>query len=203
MSWKVSGTYFEACNCEAICPCRRHGKRRGGRSTYGECDFVLSWWVKDGRFDAIDLTDCKVVLIGSYDDDEPRSPWSVALYIDDESGADQSRALSDIFLGRAGGDAFTNYGRAIADIRGVRKARIELDHTPNSERITVGTHVKVATRQPVTHQEPVSCGIPGHDHPGQEVVADVMAVDDFAFDWHVHDRCGFASDFAYSSQSPS
>lgn len=24
--WEVAGSYFEACNCEAICPCRKVGR---------------------------------------------------------------------------------------------------------------------------------------------------------------------------------
>jgi hypothetical protein len=28
--WQVAGSYFEACNCEAICPCRSIGGRPGG-----------------------------------------------------------------------------------------------------------------------------------------------------------------------------
>ena len=40
-SWSVAGPYFEACSCEAICPCRSTGGRKGGRSTYGVCDFAL------------------------------------------------------------------------------------------------------------------------------------------------------------------
>ena len=47
--WRVAGTYFEACNCEAVCPCRREGGRMGGRSTYGRCDFALSWRVTEGQ----------------------------------------------------------------------------------------------------------------------------------------------------------
>jgi hypothetical protein len=31
--WAISGTYLEACNCDAICPCRTIGGREGGRST--------------------------------------------------------------------------------------------------------------------------------------------------------------------------
>ena len=30
--WQLAGTYLEACNCEAVCPCRRIGGRAGGRS---------------------------------------------------------------------------------------------------------------------------------------------------------------------------
>ena len=31
MSWQISGTYFESCNCDAICPCRRIDRTPGGR----------------------------------------------------------------------------------------------------------------------------------------------------------------------------
>jgi hypothetical protein len=31
-------SYFEACNCEAVCPCRRLDERLGGRATYETCD---------------------------------------------------------------------------------------------------------------------------------------------------------------------
>ena len=36
LSYRVRGAYFESCNCEAICPCRKIGGVPGGRSTYGE-----------------------------------------------------------------------------------------------------------------------------------------------------------------------
>lgn len=36
---------------------------------------------------------------------------------------------------------------------------------------------------------------PGHDHPGEEVQADVMRVDDDLLSREVQGRCGFASDF--------
>ena len=49
LPWRISGTYLEACNCEAICPCRTIGGRRGGRSTYGVCMGALSWAIERGR----------------------------------------------------------------------------------------------------------------------------------------------------------
>ena len=45
----------------------------------------------------------------------------------------------------------------------------------------------------------VSCGIPGDDHPGQEVVSDQLRVDDNPLQWDLTARCGFATDFAYAS----
>jgi hypothetical protein len=50
MSWWIRCTYFESCNCDAICPCRRINGMAGGRSTHGVCMRVLSWLVGRGAF---------------------------------------------------------------------------------------------------------------------------------------------------------
>jgi hypothetical protein len=28
--WSIAGSYYEVCNCEAICPCRRSRGEKGG-----------------------------------------------------------------------------------------------------------------------------------------------------------------------------
>ena len=197
--WKVTGSYYEVCNCEAICPCRRHGERKGGRSTYGICDFALSWHITEGQVDKIDISNLSVVLAGSYSDDESESPWRVILYVDENGNAQQQQALADIFLGRAGGGTFNNFARAIAEVYAVRTARIELNHNPNGERLEVKGYTSATTAQPYITDQPVSCGIPGHDRLGQEIIAEHFRVEDEQLSWEVKGRCGFATDFAYSS----
>src|SRR5581483_592819 len=56
LSFRIRGSYFESCNCEAICPCRMIGGVPGGRSTYGVCHGVLSWAIEDGSVDAVDVS---------------------------------------------------------------------------------------------------------------------------------------------------
>jgi hypothetical protein len=76
LPWRISGTYLEACNCDAICPCRRIGGRQGGRSTYGVCLGSLSWLIEEGEAGEVELGGMCAVLANRYDDDEPCSPWS-------------------------------------------------------------------------------------------------------------------------------
>ena len=199
MDWRVAGSYFEACNCLAICPCRSVGDKPGGPSTYGVCQFALSWHITDGRADDSVLDGLDVVMAGWYDEAVPSSPWAVSLYVDDRSDQAQFASLSDIFLGRAGGTTFTNYGQAIGTVHNVRRAHIELTHVPRRWRIKASTYVSVAATQHVEADGPVACGIPGMDHPGQEVVSDDLVVDDSPLTWDVHERCGFATDFSYAS----
>src|SRR5439155_14628657 len=124
--WSVEGSYFEACNCLPICPCRQIGGRDGTRSTFGVCDFALSWWITHGHFGEVDLAGRRVVMVGSYDDDEPGSPWTVMLFIDDEANPRQHEALADIFLGRVGGTPSKNYTPAIQSVAGIHAAAISL-----------------------------------------------------------------------------
>lgn len=197
--WRVAGSYFEACNCDAVCPCRRQGDRQGGRSTYGICDFALSWLITDGAYGAVDLSQRQVVMAGSYADDEPGQPWRVALYIDDQAASEQHESLSAIFLGRAGGGTMRNFTSNIGEVYAVRAASILLTHSRGHERIVAEDYVRVAALRPADVEGPVSCGIPGHDHPGIELVTADFLVNDVALCWEVTGRCGFATEFAYAS----
>lgn len=194
LSWQVSGTYFEVCNCEAVCPCRWEGERRKGQpSTYETCDFALSWRITEGRIGSLDLSGLSVMMAGTYSNHvTPRTPWRVILYVDDRGDTAQQRALTDIFLGRAGGTTLRNFAAGIGEIYAVRPARIELDHTTNKESMKAGTYVSARTQRPAPAKG---------DRRGQELVMDVFRVADAPLAWEVRGRCGFAADFEYNSDS--
>ena len=146
-TWRVTGTYFEACNCDAICPCRSVRGAPSGPSTYGVCYGTLSWLIEDGRAGTIDLSDLRVVLSLRYRDDvRPSTRWELVLYVDERADADQQQALADIFLGRVGGTVAAQYGPAIGEVRGIRAARITLEHVAPRKRIDVGAAVGPTSR---------------------------------------------------------
>ncbi len=199
-SWHVAGSYFEACNCDVICPCRRQGGQKvASRSTYGVCDFALSWLIRNGSAEATDLAGLKVVMAGSYDDDEEGQPWRVALYVDESADQRQAEALGAIFSGKWGGAALRQFAANIVQVHAVRRAKIALDHRPSNWLIRANEFVEVRAREVVRSDLPVTCGIPGHDRTGDEVLAEVMRVDDAPLRFEVHGRCGYASTFDYRS----
>lgn len=138
-------------------------------------------------------------MAGSYDDDEPGSPWRVALHVDEHASERQRQAIESIFLGRSGGTTLSNFAAFIGEVIVVRSARISIDHDRGDRRISAGGFVEVVERAPYVIDEPVSCGIPGHDQPGEEVVADLFAVREEGLQLEVHGRCGFASSYEYRS----
>lgn len=197
--WRAAGTYFEVCNCDAICPCRVVGGARGERSSYGDCRFALSWFITDGHAGPSTLEGLGVVMVGWYDDDEPGSPLRVSLYLDERCTGEQFVALTAIYLGRAGGTPRANFTNAIGHVYQVRRARIELSHQRRRWSIRDGRYVSVHASEPVESELPVACGIPGLDRPGQEVIAGQFDVSDDALEWHFTGRCGFSTTFDYRS----
>jgi len=202
LPWRISGTYLEACNCDAICPCRTIGGRGGGRSTEGICLGALSWLIEEGTAGEADLSGLRAVLALRYDDDEPGSPWDFFLYLDRRADRAQREALEEIFLGRLGGTPEVQFPWVWKQSRllEVRQVGIEIDHTPGRGWFRAGGQVTVRVREPLADSEPVTCVIPGHHQRGREVIADQLVVDDGALDFELAGRCGYESSFAYSSQ---
>jgi hypothetical protein len=201
LPWHISGTYLEACNCEAICPCRRIGGRQGGRSTYGVCLGSLSWQIEEGEAGGVDLAGMRAVLANRYDDDEPGSPWSFALYVDERGDQRQREALEAIFLGRLGGTPETQFPWVWkpSTLLAVRPVAIEIDHTPGRGWFRAGSQVSVRIREPLGAREPVTCVIPGHDRSGEEVIAELLSVSDGELEFELSGKCGYEATFDYAS----
>jgi hypothetical protein len=199
--WRIAGTYLEACNCEPICPCRQVGGRPGGRSTYGVCLGSLSWQIEAGYAGDVHLAGMRAVLANRYDDDEPGSPWSFVLYVDERGDERQREALEAIFLGRLGGTPEAQFPWVWKESKliAVRPVEIEVDHTPGRGWFRAGKQVSVRVRQRVPSQGTVTCVIPGHDRSGSEVIAEELFVDDGPLEFEVFGMCGYESTFEYSS----
>jgi hypothetical protein len=198
--WRISGTYLEACNCEAICPCRRIGGRQGGRSTHGTCLGTLSWQIEAGRAGDAELAGLRVVLALRYLDDEPGSPWTIRLHVDERGDEDQRAALRDVFLGELGGErvAILPWVRKMRHLVDVRPSAIALEHDGDGYRLRVGDSVAAHAARAVETDEPVACGIPGYDRGGRELHADELRVHESPFEWELSGNCAFATDFEYA-----
>jgi hypothetical protein len=147
-----------------------------------------------------DLGGLAVVLAIRYSDDEPGSPWTWFLYLDERASEEQEEALEGIFTGRLGGDALTHFPWAWKEstLVGVRRAGIELDHTRRRQWLHIRDHVTVRIRDRYHGNETVTCVIPGHDREGEELVAEELLVKDGPLTFFYSGTCGYAASFAYS-----
>ncbi len=158
----------------------------GGRSTYGECFGVLTWQIDDGHAGECRLDGLKVALATRYHDDEPGSPWSHVVYVDDSATVEQH-------------DALEHFPWAWKESRllGVRRAAIDVSHEPRRQWLRIRDQAAVVIRGRWAGPEVVTCVIPGHDEPGEELVADELRVDDELLQFSFAGNCGYAAGFDY------
>jgi hypothetical protein len=192
LSYHVRGAYFESCNCEAICPCRMVGGVLGGRSTYGTCYGALSWLIREGSVGEVDVSTLATVLSYRYGDDEPGSPWTIALHVDRNGNDAQRAALEKLFLD---GLRQLPWIRKVRHLIGVRVSEIEID----GPYMRVGSTISVRATRPVDTDLPVACGIPGYERKGRELYADELIVREDPFAWELSGTCAYESDFDYAS----
>jgi hypothetical protein len=199
-AWRIRGTYFESCNCDAICPCRRVDGVTGGRSTHGVCMGVLSWLIEAGAAEGVDLAGQPVALALSYSDDEPGSPWTWVLYLDANASDAQRSALEQIFTGRLGGDALEHFPWAWKDstLVAVRPVEIEVEHEPRRQWLRIRDHISLRIRDRYAEQGQVTCVIPGHDRAGEELLTEELSVQDGPLGFSFSGTCGYASSFDYA-----
>lgn len=120
MTWKVEGDYFEACNCQSICPCIFLGDPSGG-----DCKLTTAWHIERGHYDSVKLDGLNVVGIFYAPGNMVKGPkWQAALYLDKRSNQGQAESLGKIFSGQAGGFP-ANLASFIGEVKGVVPAQID------------------------------------------------------------------------------
>jgi hypothetical protein len=142
------------------------------------------------------------VLAGRYHDDEPGSPWTYRLYLDERAGVEQRDALVAVFTGHAGGTPHRQFPWVWkpSDLVGVSSVPIEIEHVPERGWFRVRDRVTLRVAGPVADQEPVTCVIPGHHRAGTELHAERLSVSDRPLEFEFDGRCAYESTFEYSSE---
>jgi hypothetical protein len=173
----------------------------GARSTSGICKGVLPWNIEDGNVEELDVSGLLAVLVIYYDDDEPGSPWTIVLHVDERARREQHKALRDMFLGRLGGShvGVLPWIRKASRLVDIRSSAIELTPDGDGYRLRVGDAVRLRATRLAAPDKVVRCGIPGYHQPGEELVAEELVVHDHPFDYELTENCAYASRFAYAS----
>ncbi|MBD9731536.1 DUF1326 domain-containing protein [Streptomyces sp. H28] len=99
--WRLTGDWFDVCKCGIPCPCTF-----AQPPTYGDCEGVLVWHIREGSFGDVRLDDLNVLMLGSF----TGNPWAgthtdpyAAVFLDERADEQQRAALGAIFGGEAGG----------------------------------------------------------------------------------------------------
>src|SRR5438477_3017213 len=122
--WRLSGDYFENCNCRVVCPCLvSTSAPLTARPTEGTCDVVLAFHIDRGNYDGVSLDGFNVALAVHSPGPMADGNLSAAAYIDERADDRQTAALGAIFTGAEGGP-MAAFAPLITTQLGVKKVPI-------------------------------------------------------------------------------
>ena len=140
-TWKVSGQYYETCNCDFVCPCILG--QMAARPTKGSCTFAMALQVERGTFGNVPLDGLAFIVLGMTPEEMGKGNWSVGLVVDDRATAEQRDAITAIASGAAGGPMAPLSG-LIGKFLGAEPAAIHIDRNGRKFTVNAGTLVDMA-----------------------------------------------------------
>src|SRR5262245_29215763 len=92
--WHVVGDWFDVCNCTVPCPCTF-----AQAPSEGDCEGILAWHIREGRYGEVTLDGLNIVGIGSFEGNiwAGEAKVRMGMYIDDRTDESQREALQIIF----------------------------------------------------------------------------------------------------------
>ena len=97
-NWSLEGSYFEACSCEAVCPCIFESP-----PSHGDCSVLYAWHIDSGHSNGASLDGLNVALAAYAGGHMQHVKWLASLYLDERATEPQRQALEAIFTGKSGG----------------------------------------------------------------------------------------------------
>jgi hypothetical protein len=102
--WRLTGDYFENCNCDVVCPCLvSPAAPMTARPSRGMCDVALVFHVDKGSYGQVSLDGLNVAVVAHTPGRMADGNWTLAAYVDERADDKQAGALGAIFSGAEGG----------------------------------------------------------------------------------------------------
>lgn len=137
MAWKLSGTYFETCSCEVMCPCTAS---LALGATYDRCRVTLVFNVTEGDVEGTDVGGVTVAAVADTPKVMSDGNWRLGVFIDDAASDEQTEKLAAVFSGQLGGP-MAALGPLIGENLGLERAPIEVQEDGLLHSVKIGDAV--------------------------------------------------------------
>lgn len=137
MAWNVSGSYFETCSCNVVCPCTA-SLTLG--ATHDRCRVTLVFNVKQGAVDGTDVSGLTVAAIADTPKVMSDGNWRLGVFIDASANDEQAEKLGGVFSGALGGP-MAGLAPLIGENLGVQRVPIQLQEEGLKHSVRIGDAV--------------------------------------------------------------
>ncbi len=157
-SWKLSGQYFETCNCDFLCPCPETALR--ARPTRGECIAAMAFKIRKGHFNSVSLDGIAFVVVLRTPGPMFEGGWTLGVIVDEKADTSQREALGAITSGNVGG-APGRWTLVTEHFEGVEYLPIAFEADGMDYSLSIGDAVDQAIS-----------GVPGAKNPEEPIYLD-------------------------------
>lgn len=190
-AWQIKGIYFEACNCDSVCPCYS-----AHPPTYGYCEGSCAWHITQGKIGDVELDGLNVIMMQRCDGFMRETLWDCWWFLDDRATDAQYDALKKIFTLQVGGHLAKTFGKLWVH-RGVERARIEMKLDGWQHHTSILGKLGLAVGLLKTEAGPTLCRLP--NVPGVAALADEDWFDDGKSKFDYKNQNALSSTFTYQS----
>lgn len=122
MSWRLEGSYFEACNCDVVCPCTAS---LALGADHDRCRVTLVFHISDGAVEGVDVRGLTVAAVIDSPKVMSDGGWRLGLLVDGDASEEQAEKLAAVFGGHLGGP-MEAVAPLVGENLGVQRASIEV-----------------------------------------------------------------------------
>jgi hypothetical protein len=199
MAWSIEGTYFENCNCDAVCPCTWSGLSRPADND--RCKVLLAFHVDRGDVDGVDVSGLTFGIVADAPKQMTDGNWRVGLLLDAAATDDQAAKLQGVATGELGGP-MANLAPLIGEVLGAERVAVTFETADGVARARFGDHadVEVASVKSIEGQSLTLGNVP---HPANSTLTIApstrASVNVFGISFGAADTSGFTAPFAWSA----
>ena len=151
MAWRLSGTYFENCNCNMVCPCTTSALTMPADND--RCRVVLAFHIDSGEVDGVDVSNLTVAMLADAPPLMADGDWRVGMFMDAAASREQADKLGAVFSGQLGGPPEV-LAPLVGEILGVEVAPIDYVDEGRRHRVRIGDLVEIEIEDFVPPQTP-------------------------------------------------
>ena len=137
MAWKLTGSYFETCSCDVICPCTASLSLG---ATLERCRVVLVFRIREGEVEGVDVGGLTVAAVADTPKVMTDGNWRLGVFLDGAASDEQADKLGAVFSGALGGP-MEALGPLVGENLGVERQPIEVHEDGLRHSIRIGDAV--------------------------------------------------------------
>lgn len=168
MSWHLSGTYVENCNCDVVCPCGGSGFALPADND--RCVVLLAFHIDDGEIDGTDVGDLGLAILADTPGQMTDGNWRIGALIDDRATEEQANLLLGVFGGHMGGP-MEHFAPLIGEVVGHDTAAFTWVENDHHHSLRIGDAVDLETEDFVLEGATEPLRMTGVAHPANSTLA--------------------------------